>query len=230
MSFSFVVSFSTLFLFMLRFSFGPLFWLIFLLGQSVALCPNPHGTSSLCPRTSWPFQPWHHGSWPPTWLGVCFVLSNRSPPVTHPILILRCHLLTLRILLSPNPIEPLLDLLIFRPPLSSTSLHAASLQPMVVPPVVGSIPATLSASALLRRPTVTLLASRPPLFPLLVVLSCSSSLISPLSSVGCHVKSVSWGVVLLFLLLLFSCSRSTSQPLLRCMALLSAPFTAPPSS
>ena len=148
----------------------------------------------------------------PGWESVSFFRTV----LTHPILILWCHLMTPWILPSPNTIEPLLDLLIFRPPLLSTSLHAASIDlsaefptrsgplihhhhpsssllPMVVPPIVASIPATLSASALLHRPTVALLASRPTLFPLLVVHFCSSSLILPLSSVGCHVKSVSWG-------------------------------------
>ena len=36
---SFVVSFSTLF-FVLKFPLEPLFWLLFLLGHSAALCPN----------------------------------------------------------------------------------------------------------------------------------------------------------------------------------------------
>ena len=136
--------------------------------------------------------------------------------MTHPILILWCHRLTPWILPSPNTIEPLLDLLIFRPPLLSPRLHAASLDfsakfptrsgplvpyhhpsssllPMVVPPVAAFIPTTLSASALLHRPTVALLASCPPLSPLQGVHFCSSSLISPLSSVGCPVKSVQGG-------------------------------------
>ena len=102
--------------------------------------------------------------------------------------------------------------------------------------LAASIPATLSASALLHRPTVALLSSHPTLFPLLVVHFCSSSLISPLSSVGCHVKWAGGGGgggggVLLFLLLLFTCSRSTSQPLLHAhlVALLSSTFPSPPS-
>ena len=143
------------------------------------------------------------------------------------------------ILPFPNTIEPLLALLPFRPPLLSPSLHAASIKlrllpaasllPMVEPPVAVSIPATLSASAPLHRPTVVLLASRRPLFPSQGVHFCFSSLISPLSSVGCYVQLVSWGVVLLFLLLLLTCSCSTSQPLLGCMVLLSATFLSPPS-
>ena len=64
---------------------------------------------------------------------------------------------------------------------------------MVEPPVAVSIPATLSASAPLHRPTVILLASRRPLFPSQGAHFCFSSLISPPSSVGCYVQSVSWG-------------------------------------
>ena len=138
------------------------------------------------------FPPWHHGSWPPTSLGVCFVPSTSSLPVTTPW-----------ILPSPNTIEPLLALPPFRPPLLSPSLHAASIKlhllpaasllHMVEPPVAVSIPATLSASAPLHRPTVVLLASRRPLFPSQGVHFCFSSLISPLSSVGCYVQSVPWG-------------------------------------
>ena len=89
----------------------------------------------------------------------------------------------------------------FRPPLLSPSLHAASitlhllpaasLLPMVEPPV--AVPATLSAPAPLLRPTVILLASRRPLFPSQGVHFCFSSLISPLSSVGCYVQSVPGG-------------------------------------
>ena len=150
------------------------------------------------------------------------------------------------ILPSPNTIEPLLALLPFRPPLLSPSLHAASIKlrllpaasllPMVEPPVAASIPATLSASAPLHRPTVGLLASRPPLFSSQGVHFCSSSLNLP-SFFGWLLRPVGLmgggggggGVVLLFLLLLFTCSRSTSQPLLGCVALLSATFPSPPS-
>ena len=107
------------------------------------------------------------------------------------------------ILPFPHTIEPLLDLLPLRPPLLSPSLHAASIKlrllpatsllPRVVPPVAVSIPATLSASAPLHRPTVVRLASRRPLFPSQGVHFCFSSLTSLLSSVGCYVQSVSFG-------------------------------------
>ena len=113
-----------------------------------------------------------------------------------------------------------------KPPRRFIKLHllpAASLLPMVEPP----------ASAPLHRATVILLASRCPLFPSQSVHFCFSSLISPLSSVGCYVQSVYWGGGggggLLFLLLLFTCSRSTSKPLLGSVALLSATFPSPPS-
>ena len=106
------------------------------------------------------------------------------------------------ILPSPNTIEPPLALPPFRPPLPSPHLHAASIKlrllpaasllPMVEPPVTVSIPDTLSASAPLHRPTVVLLASRRPLFPSQGVHFCFSSLISPLSSVGCYVQLVPW--------------------------------------
>ena len=173
------------------------------------------------------FLAWHLGSWPPTSLRVCFVPLTSSLPVTTPW-----------ILPFPNTIKPLLTLLPFRPPLLSPSLHAASIKlrllpaasllPRVEPPVAVSIPATLSASAPLHRPTIVLLASHRPLFPSQGVHFCFSSLTSSLSSVGCYVQSVSGGGgFLLFLLLLFTCSCSTSQPLLGCVVLLSATFPSP---
>ena len=105
---------------------------------------------------------------------------------------------------SPNTIEPLLDLLIFRPPLLATSLHATSIDlpaefptrsgplihhhhPPFFSPAHGGAtrydfhpryPLRLHRTALLHCPTVALLTSHPTLFPLLVIHFCSSSLIS----------------------------------------------------
>ena len=178
--------------------------LMFLQHQAVARWVAWDQTSLSQAFLALPTEP--HGSSLPASLGVCFVPSTSSLPVMTPW-----------ILPSPNTIEPLLALPPFRPPLLSPSLHAASIKlrllpaasllPMVEPPVAVSIPATLSAFAPLHRPTVILLASRRPLFPSQGVHFCFSSLISPLSSVGCYVQTVPWGGgFLLFLLLLFTCS------------------------